>query len=74
MTGHGEIIHKNHKYVGKFKENYVKFKKIFAIQIYLATQHDSFKQPKGNGKYVFDMGSEQIGEYLTTAQVFKYSL
>ena len=27
MTGHGEIIHKNHKFVGKFKENYViKFK------------------------------------------------
>ncbi len=23
MTGHGEIIHLNHKYVGKFKENYV---------------------------------------------------
>ena len=23
MTGHGEIIHKNHKFVGKFKENYV---------------------------------------------------
>lgn len=23
MTGHGEIIHKNHKYVGKFKDNYV---------------------------------------------------
>lgn len=24
MTGHGEIIHKNHKFVGKFKDNYVK--------------------------------------------------
>jgi hypothetical protein len=23
MTGHGEIIHKNHKFVGKFKDNYV---------------------------------------------------
>lgn len=46
MTGHGEIIHKNHKYVGKFKENY----------------------PKGKSKYVFDIGAEQIGEYLTTAQ------
>ena len=23
MTGHGEIIHKNHKFVGKFKENFV---------------------------------------------------
>jgi radial spoke head protein 1 len=46
MTGHGEIIYANHKYVGKFKENY----------------------PKGNGKYVFDIGAEQTGEYLTTAQ------
>lgn len=46
MTGHGEVIHKNHKFVGKFKENY----------------------PKGKGKYVFDIGAEQIGEYLTTAQ------
>lgn len=24
MTGHGEIIHQGFKYVGKFKENYVK--------------------------------------------------
>jgi radial spoke head protein 1 len=46
MTGHGEIIHKNFKYVGKFKDNY----------------------PKGNGKYEFDIGAEQIGEYLTTAE------
>ena len=23
MTGHGEVIHKNHKFVGKFKDNYV---------------------------------------------------
>jgi hypothetical protein len=28
-------------------------------------------QPKGNGKYVFDIGAEQIGEYLTTAQVIE---
>jgi len=46
MTGHGEIIHKNHKFCGKFKENF----------------------PKGKGKYVFDIGAEQVGEYLTTAQ------
>jgi len=46
MTGHGEIIHLNHKLVSKFKENH----------------------PKGNAKYVFDIGAEQIGEYLTTAQ------
>lgn len=28
MYGHGEIIHKNHKLVGKFKENYVSWRNI----------------------------------------------
>lgn len=46
MSGHGEIIHADHKFVGKFKENH----------------------PKSNGKYVFNNGAEQLGEYITTAQ------
>ena len=28
----------------------------------------SNSKPKGKAKYVFDIGAEQIGEYLTTAQ------
>ncbi len=71
MTGHGEIIHLNHKLVSKFKENHV-INNFLLFEIYRfikkIKQENKF-QPKGNAKYVFDIGAEQIGEYLTTAQV-----
>ena len=39
-----------------------------SLNFFLKLNCDQF-QPKGNGKYVFDIGAEQLGEYLTTVQV-----
>lgn len=44
--GHGELIHANHKFVGKFKED----------------------KPTGKGKYIFDVGCMQYGEYISVEQ------
>jgi radial spoke head protein 1 len=45
-NGHGELVHVNHKYVGKFSDD----------------------KPLGNGKYVFDIGCMQYGEYVLVEQ------
>ncbi|KAK0154007.1 Radial spoke head 1 [Merluccius polli] len=44
MDAVGEIIHSNHRFVGKFTKN----------------------NPTGPGKYVFDSGCEQHGDYILT--------
>ena len=58
--GTGELIFQNYKYKGNFVDDQVIIICIIIIIIIIIL----YSQPQGAGKYTFDIGVQQLGDYI----------
>ena len=57
--GTGELIFQNYKYKGNFVND-----QVIIIYIIINYYYILYSQPQGAGKYTFDIGVQQLGDYI----------